>query len=80
MYKIQKENVAAEEGVHNIIIKEVSIKGTKENLVEAEVEEILVEEEEGRLDVINVINLDTWPTTTRIRVRCEHILEHLITR
>jgi hypothetical protein len=49
--------------VHNIIIKEVSIKGTEETLAEAEVEEILVEEEEDRLYVITVINLDTWPTT-----------------
>jgi hypothetical protein len=32
----------------NIIIKEVSIQGTKETLVEVEAEEILVEEEEDR--------------------------------
>jgi hypothetical protein len=35
MYMIQEENVAAEWVVHNIIIKEVSIKGTKETLAEA---------------------------------------------
>jgi hypothetical protein len=67
-------------GVHNTTIKEVSIKGTKETLAEAEVEGILVEEEEDRLYVITVINLDTWPTTARIHVRHAHIAEHWITR
>jgi hypothetical protein len=34
--------------VHNITIKEASIKGTEETLVEVEAEEILVEEEEDQ--------------------------------
>jgi hypothetical protein len=34
--------------VHNITIKEVSIKGIEETLVEVEAREILVEEEEDR--------------------------------
>jgi hypothetical protein len=74
MYKIQ------EEGVCNITIKEVSIKGTKETLVEAKVEGILVEEEEDRLYVIIVMNLDTWHGIVRICVRCARIVEHWITR
>jgi hypothetical protein len=68
MYRIQEENVAAEVGVHNTTIKEVSIRGIEENLVEAEVEGILEEEEEDRLYVTTVINLDTWPMTSRIHV------------
>jgi hypothetical protein len=40
-------------GVHNTTIKEVSIKGTKETLVEAEVEGILEEEEEDLIICYN---------------------------
>jgi hypothetical protein len=54
--------------VHSIKIKEVSIRGTEENLVEVGIEGLLVEEDADRLFVITVINLDTWPMISRIHV------------
>jgi len=60
-------------------MKEVSIQGTYDTLVEDEVKGILEEEEEDRLYVTNVINLDTWPMITIIHVQCAHIVDHWIT-
>jgi hypothetical protein len=71
----KKKMIHHKQGVHNTTIKEVSIKGTKETLAEVEVEGILEEEEEDRLYVTIVINLDTCPVTSRIHVRCAHIVE-----
>ena len=51
--------------VHNITIRKVSIRRTKKILEEAEVEVILVEEDEDRLSVITIINQDTWPEIAR---------------
>jgi hypothetical protein len=66
--------------VCNIIIKEASIKRIKETLAEAEVEEILVEEEEDGLYVIIIINPGTCPTIVRIHVQCAHTRENWIIR
>jgi hypothetical protein len=65
--------------LHSITIREVSIRGTQETLVEARVEGLLVDEDEDRLSVITAIKLDTWPTITKIYVRCVHIIEYWIT-
>jgi hypothetical protein len=59
--------------VRSIKIREVSIKGTKKNLVEVEVEGLLVEADEDRLSIITIINLDTWLVISRICVQCELI-------
>jgi hypothetical protein len=67
-------------GVRNIEIKEVSLKGTEENLVEVELVGILEEEEEDQLYVTTVINLDTWRATTRIHARHAHIAKNWIIR
>jgi hypothetical protein len=66
IYRIQEENTGAWMGVVcSITLREVSIRGTKKILAEAEVEGILVEEDEDRLSVITVINQDTWPEISR---------------
>jgi hypothetical protein len=74
MYRSKKRMSPQRGVVHSITIREVSIRGTEETLVEAEVEGLLVEEDEDRLSVITVINLDTWPMISRIHVHM-HILQ-----
>jgi len=54
--------------VHSITIREDSIRGIEETLVEAEVEGILVDENEDRLSVTTIIHLDTWFAIAKIRV------------
>jgi hypothetical protein len=62
----------------SITINKVLIRGTYQILAKAKVEEILVEEDEARLYVIVVINLDTWPKIARTFVPRAHIAEHWI--
>jgi hypothetical protein len=81
IYRIQEENTGADgNNACSIMVNEVLIRGTKKILAEAEVEGILVEEDEARLSAITVINLDTWPEIARTRVPRAHIAEHWITQ